>query len=197
MRNLSRQNLTMATAICVFAGVVSAQANTTYFLDYTFPVTGGDITASGSITVDTLGAIDSSNVVDWSLTFSSPTYPGPTVLTPLNSSPDLAGVVTATATELQLLLSDPSDGNGDEGNIRFRGDAFPVDFVFLNLQTGEGSPNEVLVEHTPGFASPYTDPRDDGAIDVGGPGTFAFASVPEPAVLTLLALSGLALWRRR
>lgn len=181
----------------LFASLTTlSAAQATYFFDYTVDTIDegvGPISASGSITIDTLGPVANANVIDWLITVSSGSRPD-TILTPLNSNPSFNGAVTATATDLEILLSDPMDGNGDEAQIAFF-DSTPDDLLRVQLGTGEGSPNLLSIENSPNFSVDGI--RDRGVLDVGGPGVFSFAQIPEPATLALLGVGGAALLRRR
>jgi hypothetical protein len=191
------RQLTLAALVAgLFA--TSASASFTYLFDQ--EITGGGegssgitVNITGSITVADLGTVELADITDYSLSFTSTNYPGPTVLTPLNSEVEIdPPLLEATATELLFDLT------GDSGDFRIYGTT-PVDndFVRFSISADSGEGNQVFALHTPDFDGPPYPPQDSAGFDPGSSGTYTVAVIPEPTSLALLGLGGLALLRRR
>ena len=189
--------LTLAALVAgLFA--TSASASTTYLFDQ--EISGGGegssstINITGSITVADLGTVEQSDISDYSLSFTSTNYAGPTVLTPLNSNVDVVGtLLEATATELLFDIT-----AGGIGEFRVLGTTPDVNnFVRFSINADGSEGNQVSALHTPNFASPFNAPQDSAGFDPGDSGTYTLAVIPEPTSLALLGVGGLALIRRR
>jgi hypothetical protein len=83
----------------------SASADYVYNVNFSDPLNGGgDVSVSGTITVDKLGSLGASDFVAYSLNFSSSNYPSAT-LTTANSSVEYvqqASSINASATDLSM-----------------------------------------------------------------------------------------------
>jgi hypothetical protein len=190
MRKNSSILLTLAGMLTLLAAPAWA---TIYDVDLSGPTTSGPagtISIMGTIEVDVLGPIALSNIVDWSLTFTSPSY-SPTTLIPSNSMVGGFGGfgLTATTTEL-LVFIPPSDASGG-GGFFFSGTApFPVD-VTLQYQGGDGSPTQLILSHM--VKAIVTDPDDQSVATIGNGGNFVLgiAAVPEASSALLLGVVSL------
>jgi hypothetical protein len=103
----------------VFAALTAspAVADYTYAVNFSDPITGGggDVSVSGTITVDKLGSLGASDFTDYSLTFSSPNS-GSATLTTSNSSLEYVqqgSTINATATELSMTFPPASKFDSD------------------------------------------------------------------------------------
>jgi hypothetical protein len=176
----------------------SASASITYLFDQEISGDGegssSTINITGTITVADLGIVELADITDYSLSFTSSTYPGPTVLTPSNSLLEVDGsLLSATATELLFDIN-----AGLNGEFRILGTTEIVnDFVRFAISNDGSEGSQVFALHTPNYAPPFDDPQDAAGFDPGDSGTYTLAVIPEPTSLALLGLGGLALLRRR
>ena len=189
------------TLAALVAGVLatSASASFSYFFDQEISgggegESGATVSITGTITVADLGTVELADITDYSLSFTSSTYPGPTVLTPSNSNVEVDGTLLE-ATAAELLFDITAGGNGE---FRILGTTPIVnDFVRFSISADSDEGNQVSALHTPDFDGPPFPPQDGAAFDPGSSGSYTVAVIPEPTSLALLGLGGLAMLRRR
>jgi hypothetical protein len=189
-----RQLITAALVAGLFS--TSASASFTYLFDQEISGDGegssSTINITGTITVADLGTVELSDINDYSLSFTSTNYPGPTVLTPSNSLVEVEGsLLEATAT---VLLFDIEEGGN--GEFRILGTTPIVnDFVRFAISNDGSEGSQVFALHTPDYGPPYEIPQDSASFNPGD-GTYTLGVIPEPTSLALLGLGGLAMLRR-
>jgi hypothetical protein len=171
-----------------------------YQVNLSATTAGGDpVEATGTITVDKLGNLSPADLVDWSLTLTSPNNP-PLLLTPANSQVQFTGTLFLNATTDQLLLNNPPpDGEIPPGS---------GSFAFVLLPSG---PPVIQYDYnidTDTTTLTLQNGTDTGTSNVTPPlpvvvGTAeSVAAVPAPPGLALAAsgvplLAGWALRRRK
>jgi hypothetical protein len=126
---------------------------TTQAADYTYTVSRsgactsgctGTLTTTGTITVNNLGPLSSSNITQWSLTINSPGL-SPTTLTPANSSLTYNSAdLYATATEFYLATA-PVSGSHEEFGIKVS--ASNTEWIVSDEEMG-GAPYEYFGNFT-------------------------------------------------
>jgi hypothetical protein len=167
-----------------------AAADYVYNVNLSDPVEvgSGDVSISGTITVDQLGMLSASDFVSYSLTFSSPNYPSAT-LTTANSSiyyDQDGSYVSASATQLSITFPAASTDDYDAFQIA----ASNNDQALVLSQTYGLDASRVMINGTGIY--PH---QDESYVDLGGSGITSVigtaAAVPEPSSL-LLAASGIA-----
>jgi hypothetical protein len=141
----------------------------------------------GTIDIDVIGLVFQSNIIDWSLTFTSPSY-SPTTLIPSNSMVGGFGTFALTATTTELLVTIPPAEAPGSGGFFFRSTAaFPFD-VALQYQGGDGSPTQLILSHSP--KASFLDPDDQSVATIGNGGNFTLgiAAVPEASPALMLGV---------
>lgn len=128
-----------------------AAADTTYTVNLSGPTTSGPpgvVAVNGTIRVDAIGVITPANLVDWSLTFSSPNSPN-SLLTRANSEADGFGAFGLTATARSLLITiAPSASTESESGGFFISDTAPFPTIIgLQYQGGDGSTTQLILDH--------------------------------------------------
>ncbi len=160
----------------------------------------GNLTVTGTITVDTLGMLSASDIVNFSLTITSARNP-PGLITPMTGTISTMNnpVFTATAASLSITLPPTMSGAGTFIDFSTNSGS-----SFLGISNGGGvGPARTMVN---GQAPPPA--TEDLSTVIFGPasgGTFviataAVASVPEPASLVMACTAGLfgiGCWLRR
>jgi hypothetical protein len=186
------------TALVAGLFATSASASITYLFDQEISgggegESGATVNITGTITVANLGTVELSDINDYSLSFTSTNYAGPTVLTPSNSLAEIQGsLLEATSTE--LLFDIEAGGNGE---FRILGTTPIVnDFVRFAISNDGSEGSQVFALHTPDFDGPPYPPQDAASFNPGDSGTYTLGVIPEPTTLALLGLGGVAMLRR-
>ena len=185
---------TVAAAAALLAAQAAAAATWTYDVALSGACTNacvGTIDVLGTITVDTLGAIDATAVTDFSLTLSSSNYAA-TVLSPANGEAGGFGTYTLMATPTALTLSLPAITDPGSGGFFIRDTlAFPY-VVGVQWQGGDGLPFQQILTNAP-VSDFLTDPFDQSSVNLPASEPLVLGTltpVPLPAGLALL-LGGL------
>ncbi len=154
----------------------------------------GTVSVSGTITVDKLGSLSQSDIVDYSLTISSPRAAS-FLLTPADSIIQLISPValTATATSLSVTLPPTTASRGDF--VIGSNSSYPSASAFFGFYGGGGADsteirNQGAKPNVPPYDEYLGNPGASGATFAVG--TPAVSSVPEPSSLLLMGLGGLA-----
>jgi hypothetical protein len=188
---------------------LSTQAAASYVYDVSFsgpddagtsPL-AGTVSVSGTITVDQLGTLTLSDIIDFSLTFTSAHYATNTI-TPANGtdSANTFGTFTLDATASELTLSLPLS-SGPLGQFDITDDSHGDD---LGFHSGQGfSPTETISNDPGGSLNLYDvygATLTNGDTIILGTAATATTPVPEPSSIMLLAtgsIIGVVLRRRR
>ena len=182
--------ITTAFLNLVLVGTLAsvASANFTYNVSLSAPNdqqgSAGPVSVNGTITVDMLGTLTASDIVDYSLTFTSPDNPA-TTLTPSNGVSVLnLATLTANVASLKVTLTPGFGGDISLFAIQTNGTSdLNADFQFLN----EGSDRFEI------FVFPLSGSSNGGITELGGNGgTYTVGTapsvVPEPSSLVLAGL---------